>query len=71
MQQDSVENAEYGSVHPNPEGKREQRDRGERRAAPKTAPPVAPPNTGVTVEVYQGDKKLPDVKFPDEGSDTK
>ena len=39
--------------------------------APKTAPPVAPPSTGVTVEVYQGDKKLPDVKFPDEGSDTK
>lgn len=39
--------------------------------APKIAPPVAPPSTGVTVEVYQGDKKLPDVKFPDEGSDTK
>jgi hypothetical protein len=38
---------------------------------PKTAPPAAPPNTGVTVEVYQGDKKLPDVKFPDEASDTK
>src|SRR5579864_3975469 len=42
-----------------------------RVAAPKTAPPAAPPNTGVTVEVYQGDKKLPDVKFPEEGSDTK
>jgi pilus assembly protein CpaB len=40
-------------------------------SAPKIAPPVAPPATGVTVEVYQGDKKLPDVKFPDEGSDTK
>jgi len=38
---------------------------------PKTAPPVTAPSTGVTVEVYQGDKKLPDVKLPDEASDTK
>ena len=39
-------------------------------AAPKTPPPP-PPNQGVSVEVYQGDKKMPDVKFPDEGSETK
>jgi len=37
--------------------------------APKTTSP--PTNQGVSVEVYQGDKKMPDVKFPDEGSDTK
>lgn len=40
-------------------------------AAPKTAPPAPAPSTGVTVEVYQGDKKPDVVKFPDEGSDTK
>jgi len=34
-----------------------------------TAPP--PPSTGVSVEVYQGDKKTEVVKFPDEGSETK
>ena len=39
-------------------------------AVPKTPPPP-PPNQGVSVEVYQGDKKMPDVKFPDEGSETK
>lgn len=39
-------------------------------AAPKVQAPPSPA-PGVTVEVYQGDKKLPDVKFPDEGSDTK
>ena len=33
--------------------------------------PPAKPATGVTVEVYQGDKKMDVVKFPDEGSDTK
>jgi pilus assembly protein CpaB len=33
---------------------------------------VAPPaDTGVSVEVYQGDKKMDVVKFPAEGSDTK
>ncbi len=34
---------------------------------------VTPPPTsnGVSVEVYQGDKKVDVVKFPDEGSDTK
>jgi len=39
-----------------------------RIAAPKAPPP--PTNQGVSVEVYQGDKKQ-EVKFPDEGSDTK
>lgn len=38
--------------------------------APKV-PPAAPVSTGVSVEVYQGDKKVDVVKFPDEGSDTK
>jgi pilus assembly protein CpaB len=33
-------------------------------------PPTTAPSTGVSVEVYQGDKKQ-EVKFPDEGSDTK
>jgi pilus assembly protein CpaB len=37
----------------------------------KTAPPPQTQREGVSVEVYQGDKRLPDVKFPDEGSDTK
>ncbi len=36
---------------------------------PKTVPP--PVSNGVSVEVYQGDKKVDVVKFPDEGSDTK
>lgn len=36
----------------------------------KVVPPP-PPATGVTVEVYQGDKKMDVVKFPDEGSETK
>jgi pilus assembly protein CpaB len=39
-----------------------------RIAAPKPPPP--PPTQGVSVEVYQGDKKQ-EVKFPDAGSDTK
>lgn len=34
-------------------------------------PPPPPPATGVSVEVYQGDKKTETVKFPDEGSETK
>ena len=38
---------------------------------PKTAPTAPAPSTGVSVEVYQGDKPKQDVKFPDEGSDTK
>jgi len=33
-------------------------------------PPTTAPSTGVSIEVYQGDKKQ-EVKFPDEGSDTK
>lgn len=41
-----------------------------RVAAPK-APAPAPAATGVSVEVYQGDKKMDVVKFPDEGSETK
>ena len=36
----------------------------------KVTPPP-PPSTGVSVEVYQGDKKVDVVKFPDEGSETK
>lgn len=36
----------------------------------KPAQPAVPP-AGVSVEVYQGDKKAEVVKFPDEGSDTK
>jgi len=43
-----------------------------RISTPKTTtPPPAPASTGVSVEVYQGDKKVDVVKFPDEGSDTK
>lgn len=38
---------------------------------PKAAPTAPAPSTGVSVEVYQGDKPKQDVKFPDEGSDTK
>jgi len=41
-----------------------------RVAAPKAATPP-PASTGVSVEVYQGDKKMDVVKFPDEGSETK
>jgi pilus assembly protein CpaB len=33
-------------------------------------PPTTAPSTGVSIEVYQGDKKQ-EVKFPEEGSDTK
>jgi pilus assembly protein CpaB len=42
-----------------------------RISAPKTTPPPTPASTGVSVEVYQGDKKMDVVKFPDEGSETK
>lgn len=41
-----------------------------RVAAPKPQT-LAPAATGVSVEVYQGDKKMDVVKFPDEGSETK
>jgi pilus assembly protein CpaB len=37
----------------------------------KTVAPVPPPATGVSIEVYQGDKKPDVVKFPDEGSEAK
>jgi pilus assembly protein CpaB len=39
--------------------------------AKKTAPPPPPTSTGVSVEVYQGDKKAEVVKFPDENSEAK
>jgi len=43
-----------------------------RVSTPKaTLPPTPPASTGVSVEVYQGDKKVDVIKFPDEGSDTK
>ena len=37
----------------------------------KAAPVAPPPSTGVSVEVYQGDKKVDVVKFPGEGSENK
>jgi pilus assembly protein CpaB len=37
----------------------------------KTLPVVPPTSTGVTVEVYQGDKKAEVVKFPDDNSEAK
>jgi pilus assembly protein CpaB len=37
----------------------------------KTAPVAPPTSTGVTVEVYQGDKKAEVVKFPDDNSEAK
>jgi pilus assembly protein CpaB len=40
-------------------------------AVKKAAPPVAPASTGVSIEVYQGDKKPDVVKFPDENSEAK
>lgn len=40
------------------------------RVVPVKAP-VSPGSTGVSVEVYQGDKPRQDVKFPDEAADTK
>jgi hypothetical protein len=36
---------------------------------PVTPPPATP--TGVSVEIYQGDKKPDVVKFPDENSEAK
>jgi pilus assembly protein CpaB len=41
-----------------------------REPAPRVAPPP-PASTGISVEVYQGDKPKQDVKFPEEGSETK
>jgi len=38
---------------------------------PKPTAPPPPASTGVSVEVYQGDKKVDVIKFPDEGSETK
>jgi pilus assembly protein CpaB len=38
---------------------------------PVKVTPPPPQSTGVSVEVYQGDKKTEVVKFPDEGSETK
>jgi len=40
-------------------------------AAPAKPAPPPPASNGVSVEVYQGDKPKQDVKFPEEGSDTK
>jgi len=40
-------------------------------APKKTVTPTPPPATGVSIEVYQGDKKPDVVKFPDEGSEAK
>jgi pilus assembly protein CpaB len=37
----------------------------------KVAPPPLPASTGVSIEVYQGDKKPEVVKFPDESSEAK
>lgn len=42
-----------------------------RRVAAVRTPAPVPTSNGVSVEVYQGDKKPDVVKFPDEGSDTK
>jgi pilus assembly protein CpaB len=41
-----------------------------RHVVPAKPTTTAPASTGVSIEVYQGDKKT-DVKFPEEGSDTK
>ena len=40
-------------------------------AVVKKPAPVAPTSTGVSVEVYQGDKKMDVVKFPDENPEAK
>ena len=40
-------------------------------AVKRVVPPSPPSSTGVSVEVYQGDKKMDVVKFPEEGSETK
>jgi len=41
-----------------------------REAPPKVVPPP-PASTAVSVEVYQGDKPKQDVKFPEEGPETR
>jgi hypothetical protein len=38
---------------------------------PKKAAPPPPASTGVSIEVYQGDKKPDVVKFPDETPEVK
>lgn len=42
-----------------------------RHTPTKKAPSLPSPSTGVSVEVYQGDKKMDVVKFPDENPETK
>jgi len=42
-----------------------------RRVATKRVSPLPPATTGVSVEVYQGDKKMDVVKFPDENPESK
>jgi pilus assembly protein CpaB len=42
-----------------------------RHTAPKKAAPTPPASTGVSIEVYQGDKKPDVVKFPDENPEVK
>jgi len=42
-----------------------------RHVVVKTPPPTPPAATGISVEIYSGDKKLPDVKFPDENPEAK
>lgn len=42
-----------------------------RHAVTKKIAPLPPASTGITVEVYQGDKKMDVVKFPDESPETK
>src|ERR1700689_2167218 len=39
--------------------------------APRKPAPVAPPSTGVSIQVYQGDKKPDVVTFPGDGSENK
>jgi len=41
------------------------------RIVVKKAAPTPPPSTGISIEVYQGDKKPEVVKFPEESPDTK
>jgi pilus assembly protein CpaB len=41
------------------------------RVAAKKSTPLPPPSTGVSIEVYQGDKKPDVVKFPDDNSEAK
>jgi pilus assembly protein CpaB len=39
--------------------------------AKKVTPPPLPGSTGISIEVYQGDKPKQEVKFPDESSEAK